>query len=301
MRSRREGKPEATEIPSLGDDRQPDLLLRVLHLPLQVRAAVADHASCRAVTRCSKDRILFNLVDGVIRIAHLPRLPVRHLALEGHPSRLRVPRRGAQSGLQLRIGQAGDGRERAELRHIPPALRHQFSAGGDGHFDGGLHADSASTASAPKFIVRIALLPVITGLSYELIRFAAKRRGSLLALLDRARPLAPADHHPTAQPMTDGRRHPRARRRHGTGKEAGRRTGDRLAALTRDSSLEYAKKLDAVSKTRLRRSSTTQHQMADPAVITDPETYRKTAKAHSDTGGDRQSSTASARRRRRQL
>jgi uncharacterized protein YqhQ len=34
-----------------------------------------------------------------------------------------------------------------------------------------------------KIIERIAFLPIITGLSYELIRFAAKRRGSLLAAL----------------------------------------------------------------------------------------------------------------------
>ena len=34
-----------------------------------------------------------------------------------------------------------------------------------------------------KLVERIVLLPVITGLSYELIRFAAKRRGSFLALL----------------------------------------------------------------------------------------------------------------------
>ncbi len=34
-----------------------------------------------------------------------------------------------------------------------------------------------------KVIERIVMLPVITGLSYELIRFAAKRRGSFLALL----------------------------------------------------------------------------------------------------------------------
>jgi uncharacterized protein YqhQ len=34
-----------------------------------------------------------------------------------------------------------------------------------------------------KFLARIALIPVIAGLSYELIRFAAKRRGSVLALL----------------------------------------------------------------------------------------------------------------------
>ena len=34
-----------------------------------------------------------------------------------------------------------------------------------------------------KLLSRVALLPVITGVSYELIRFAAKRRGSVLALL----------------------------------------------------------------------------------------------------------------------
>lgn len=38
-------------------------------------------------------------------------------------------------------------------------------------------------AFAAKFASRIALLPLIAGLSYELIRFAAKRQGSLLALI----------------------------------------------------------------------------------------------------------------------
>jgi uncharacterized protein YqhQ len=36
---------------------------------------------------------------------------------------------------------------------------------------------------AAKMAIRIALLPLIAGLSYELIRFAAKRRGSFLAVL----------------------------------------------------------------------------------------------------------------------
>ncbi|MDX2152911.1 MAG: DUF1385 domain-containing protein [Bryobacteraceae bacterium] len=36
---------------------------------------------------------------------------------------------------------------------------------------------------AGKFISRIALLPVVAGLSYEMIRFAAKRRGGLMAML----------------------------------------------------------------------------------------------------------------------
>ncbi|MCU1232716.1 MAG: hypothetical protein JWP63_683, partial [Candidatus Solibacter sp.] len=35
----------------------------------------------------------------------------------------------------------------------------------------------------PKLLSRIALLPVITGVSYELIRFAAKRRGSVLSTI----------------------------------------------------------------------------------------------------------------------
>ncbi len=36
-----------------------------------------------------------------------------------------------------------------------------------------------------KFAARVALLPVIVGVSYEVIRFAARRRGSLLAVLTR--------------------------------------------------------------------------------------------------------------------
>jgi uncharacterized protein YqhQ len=34
-----------------------------------------------------------------------------------------------------------------------------------------------------KLLIRIALLPLISGLSYELIRFAAKRQGTLMGLL----------------------------------------------------------------------------------------------------------------------
>src|SRR5262249_52437633 len=35
----------------------------------------------------------------------------------------------------------------------------------------------------PRLLIRIALLPLIAGLSYELIRFAAKRQGSLMGAL----------------------------------------------------------------------------------------------------------------------
>ncbi|HYO82386.1 MAG TPA: DUF1385 domain-containing protein, partial [Bryobacteraceae bacterium] len=36
---------------------------------------------------------------------------------------------------------------------------------------------------ATKFAARVVLIPVIAGISYELIRFAARRQGSMLALL----------------------------------------------------------------------------------------------------------------------
>jgi uncharacterized protein YqhQ len=36
---------------------------------------------------------------------------------------------------------------------------------------------------AAKFLSRVVLLPLIAGLSYEMIRYAAKRRGSFLAFL----------------------------------------------------------------------------------------------------------------------
>src|SRR5256885_17175032 len=39
------------------------------------------------------------------------------------------------------------------------------------------------TTFGARFAVRIALLPLITGLSYEIVRFAAKHRGSLFALM----------------------------------------------------------------------------------------------------------------------
>jgi uncharacterized protein YqhQ len=39
------------------------------------------------------------------------------------------------------------------------------------------------TSFAAKFAAQVALMPVISGLAYELIRFAAKRQGSILALL----------------------------------------------------------------------------------------------------------------------
>jgi uncharacterized protein YqhQ len=38
-------------------------------------------------------------------------------------------------------------------------------------------------AFAAKFLARVALLPVVAGLSYELIRFGAKRRNALMVVM----------------------------------------------------------------------------------------------------------------------
>jgi uncharacterized protein YqhQ len=37
----------------------------------------------------------------------------------------------------------------------------------------------------PKLLLRVALLPLIAGVSYELIRFAAKRQGTLMGWLSK--------------------------------------------------------------------------------------------------------------------
>ena len=75
------------------------------------------------------------------------------------------------------------------------------------------------------------LLPVITGLSYELIRFAAKRRGSFLALLTAPGLWTQRITTQAAVGRAGGSGDSRARRRHGARSEAGRRTGHRLIVV----------------------------------------------------------------------
>ena len=81
---------------------------------------------------------------------------------------------------------------------------------------------------AAKLALRIVMLPVITGLSYELIRFAAKRRGSFMALLTAPGLVDTADHHPAAFRRAGRSGDSGARRRDGARNPAGRRTRHRL-------------------------------------------------------------------------
>ena len=80
-----------------------------------------------------------------------------------------------------------------------------------------------------RFAIRIALLPVITGVAYEIIRFAAKHRSSLVRGDDGAGPLAAANHHASADGRASAMRDSCARSGDGSGKRARRRTGNCLA------------------------------------------------------------------------
>ena len=85
-------------------------------------------------------RFATNMTDGVIRMAIF-------LAFLFLLSRMKDIRRvfeyhGAEHKVVFNFEsrQAGDGRERAEVRHLPSALRDQFPAGGDGDLDDRLRA-----------------------------------------------------------------------------------------------------------------------------------------------------------------
>ena len=72
----------------------------------------------------------------------LSRLPVADRPVEGHPAHLRVSRRGTQGGVGLREDGPPRRRHGARLHALPSALRHEFSAGGDGHRHGALHVSA---------------------------------------------------------------------------------------------------------------------------------------------------------------
>ena len=82
-----------------------------------------------------------------------------------------------------------------------------------------------------RFATRIVLLPVIAGLSYEIIRFAAKHRGSLFALMTAPGLVAAAHHHPASVRRPGPLRDRRARPGHGTRKAKRRRIGNCLGGL----------------------------------------------------------------------
>ena len=59
----------------------------------------------------------------------------------------------------------------------------EWVTAGHASISGTVHGKQEVGALWARFAVRVALLPVIAGVSYEIIRFAAKHRGSLFALM----------------------------------------------------------------------------------------------------------------------
>ena len=175
------------------------------------------------------NQMLFNVVDGVIRIA-LFLLFIWGTSL--WPDMRRVYQYHGAEHKTVFAFESHDPlttEQRAGVFDLSSALRHQLPDDRDAdlivvYMLFPVHGFWA------KFALRIALLPVIAGVSYEMIRFAAKHGSSLFALHDQARPVAAADHHPASQRRPGGMRHHRAERSHGAGKSSRRRTGDCLAA-----------------------------------------------------------------------
>ena len=94
-----------------------------------------------------------------------------------------------------------------------------------------------------------------------------------MATADRARTLAAAHHDKTAGRRPDGGRHP------GAGRRDGARKGSRAANWSSPNlAMQYLQKLDSIEK----RFEELTQQMADPAVISDSEQYRKVTKAQSE-------------------
>ncbi len=126
---------------------------------------------------------MFNLVDGVIRIA-LFLLFIWGVSLLTDIRRV-YEYHGAEhktvfafeNGDPLNAGNV------QTLFDLSSALRHQLSDDGDADFDRLVYMLIPVTTFWARFARSHALLPVIAGVSYEIIRFAAKHRGSLFALM----------------------------------------------------------------------------------------------------------------------
>ncbi len=98
-----------------------------------------------------KGQIAFNAVDGLIRLAIFVVFLFGISRSKDIRRMFRISRRRAQGGLQLRIRQARHRRERAEVRHLASALRHQLPVRHHADFDARLHGRARSVRSPPKW------------------------------------------------------------------------------------------------------------------------------------------------------
>jgi uncharacterized protein YqhQ len=127
-------------------------------------------------------QIIFNLVDGIIRIAlfllfiwGVSRVPDIHRVFEYHGAEHKTVY-AFESGDPLQVAAV----QKYSTYHPRCGTSFLMTVMIISML---VYTVIPVTTFWARFAVRIALLPVIAGLSYEIIRFAAKHRGSLFALM----------------------------------------------------------------------------------------------------------------------
>ena len=177
----KDGKPEASEIPAwvMTANLVFSLLFFIVlykFVPLWLTTQLQN------VYPVIENRFLFNLVDGVIRIAifitflyGLSRYKDIHRVFEFHGAEHKVVF-NFESGKPVTTANAQSYvtfHPRCGTSFLLVVMVISMV----------LYTVLPVDGFAAKFAARIVLLPLIAGLSYELIRFAARKRGSLLALM----------------------------------------------------------------------------------------------------------------------
>jgi uncharacterized protein YqhQ len=177
----KEGKPEGSEIPAwvMTANLVFSLLFFIVlykFVPLWLTTQL------QGVYPVIENRFLFNLVDGVIRIAifitflfGLSRYKDIHRVFEFHGAEHKVVF-NFESGKPVTTANAQSYvtfHPRCGTSFLLVVMVISMV----------LYTLLPVDGFAAKFAARIVLLPLIAGLSYELIRFAARKRGSLLALM----------------------------------------------------------------------------------------------------------------------
>ena len=167
---------------------------------------VSCTSSCRCFWRPGSEksipslhgRFAFNIVDGVIRIAiflgflyAISRIKDIRRVFEYHGAEHKVV-------FNFESGQPVTVRNAQKFTHVPSPLRHQLPVRADVRLAIPVYALHSVRRFRGQAGLRIALLPLMVGVSYELIRFAARHPGWLVGHPDRARSVAAAHHHQAA-------------------------------------------------------------------------------------------------------
>ena len=106
------------------------------------------------------------------------RLPVAHRPDQGHPPRLRVPRRRAQDDRRLRARRRARRPTRSTVPQGARALRHELPDHRDDHHDLRVHA-LRHPRLLWRMLSRIVAIPIIAGIAYEALRLGARFPDSL--------------------------------------------------------------------------------------------------------------------------